>query len=204
MAKGLTRRQQEIYEFLIEYTEEKGFPPTLREICGRFGMASTRAASDHLEALERKGYVDRSPDLSRAIRFPNRPAHRPGRSVPLVGKIAAGSPILAVENIVDRVTLDESIAKTEGSFMLEVQGESMIGAHILPGDFIVVKPQDDAQDGDIVVAMLGDEATVKKLERKGSRIRLMPENPAMDPVPIPSPSELRILGIVTGLVRRIR
>lgn len=204
MARGLTKRQREVYEFLISYTEENGYPPTLRDICGEFGMASTRAASDHLEALKRKGYVERTPDLSRGMRFPNRQAPAKGRSVPLVGRIAAGSPVLAVENIVDRVTLDASLVKAEGSFMLEVQGESMIGAHILPGDHIVVRPQESADDGDIVVALLGDEATVKRLEKRGPRVRLIPENPSMEPVPIPDPRELRILGVVTGLVRRMR
>jgi repressor LexA len=204
VARDLTARQREIYDFLVEYAEENGYPPTLREICHRFGMASTRAASDHLKALDRKGFIGRSPDLSRAIRFPLRTAERPGRSVPLVGRIAAGAPLLAVENIVDRFTLDESLARTEGSFMLEVQGESMIGVHILPGDYIIVKPQNDARDGDIVVALLGEEATVKRLERKGSRIRLIPENPDMDPIPVPDPEDLRILGIVTGLVRKMR
>ena len=203
MARGLTERQQEILDFLHSFSEENGYPPSHREICSHFGMASTRAASDHLQALERKGFISREPDISRGIRFAGAPV-RPTRLVPLVGRIAAGTPILAVENVIDRMTLDQSLARAEDTFMLEVQGESMIGAHILPGDFIVVRPQNTAENGDIVVALLGEEATVKRFEKKGARLRLVPENPAMEPIPIPDPAELKIMGIVTGLVRRMR
>ncbi len=204
MAKGLTDRQREIYDFLIEYARDRGYPPTLREICREFGMASTRAASDHLLALERKGFIERSPDKSRAMRFPLLTPERPGRTLDVVGRIAAGSPILAEENVVDRITLDESLVRGDECFMLEVEGESMIGVHICPGDRIIVRRQEEARDGDIVVALLGDEATVKRFEKKGSKVRLLPENPDMDPIPIPDPSELRIQGIVIGLVRDIR
>src|SRR5262245_15225241 len=134
MTRGLTHRQQEILEFLHAYHADHGYPPTLREICTHFGMASTRAASDHLDALARKGKIIRRPDLSRGIEFPEELRLR-GRMLPLVGRVAAGLPTLAVENIVDRMTVDESFGRAEGSFMLEVQGESMIGAHICPGDY---------------------------------------------------------------------
>ena len=127
-----------------------------------------------------------------------------GHSVPVVGRIAAGEPILAQENISDRVTLDESLLKGEGNFLLEVQGESMIEAHICPGDQILVRPQATAANGDIVVAMIEEEATVKRFERKGDRIRLLPENAKMEPIDIRDPRELKIIGIVVGLVRRYR
>jgi repressor LexA len=203
MTRGLTKRQQQIYEFLLAYQLEHGYPPTLREICHNFGMASTRAASDHLEALDRKGMIKREADLSRGIKFTDQKRLRTGRSLPLVGRVAAGAPLLAFDDVTDYITLDESLTRHENSFMLEVQGESMIGAHILDGDFIIVKRQETANDGEIVVALLGDEATVKRLEKRGSKIRLIPENPTMSPIPVPRPEELRIVGIVTGLVRKM-
>ncbi len=202
--QSLTTRQQEIYEYLARHLEDRGYPPTLREICSEFGMRSTRAASDHLLALERKGYIVRTRDRSRGIELMGPRPTGGGHSVPVVGRIAAGEPILAQENISDRVTLDESLLKGEGNFLLEVQGESMIEAHICPGDQILVRPQATAANGDIVVAMIEEEATVKRFERKGDRIRLLPENAKMEPIDIRDPRELKIIGIVVGLVRRYR
>jgi repressor LexA len=122
----------------------------------------------------------------------------------VVGRIAAGEPLLAQENILDRVTLDPDFIKGEGNFMLEVQGESMIEAHICPGDYILVNPQENARNGQIVVAMIDDEATVKRLERKGDKVRLLPENQTMEPIEIPYSRQLQIIGIVVGLIRRLR
>ena len=202
--KRLTVRQQEIYDFLTRHLEEHGYPPTLREICSEFGMKSTRAASDHLLALERKGYINRARERSRGIELMGPRPSSVGQSVPVVGRIAAGEPLLAQENILDRVTLDPNFIKGEGNFMLEVQGESMIEAHICPGDYILVKPQETARNGEIVVAMIEDEATVKRLERKGDKVRLVPENKDMEPIKIPYPRQLKIVGIVVGLIRRLR
>jgi repressor LexA len=202
MTRGMTKRQQEILQFLFAYHADHGYPPTLREICTEFGMASTRAASDHLDALARKGEIKRKEGLSRGIVFLKDVRPKGGVSIPLVGRVAAGQPVLALENVVDRFTLDESIARGDDTFLLEVQGESMIDAHICPGDYIIVKSQQTAEDGDIVVALIEDEATVKRLERRGSRIRLLPENATMSPIPIPRLEDLHILGVVTGLVRR--
>ncbi len=200
----LTSRQQEIYDYLARHLEEHGYPPTLREICSEFGMKSTRAASDHLLALARKGYITRTRDRSRGIELIGpRPASG-GQSVPLVGRIAAGEPLLAQENISDRVTLDPSFLKGDGNFLLEVQGESMIEAHICPGDYIVVRPQDEAANGDIVVAMIDDEATVKRFEKKGDRVQLIPENRTMSPIIVQDLKALKVIGKVVGLVRRIR
>lgn len=201
---NLTPRQQEIYEYLATHLEDHGYPPTLREICSEFGMKSTRAASDHLLALERKGYIARTRDRSRGIEIMGPRPTAAGQSVPLVGRIAAGEPILAQENISDRITLDQGLLKGEGNFLLEVQGESMIEAHICPGDQILVRPQETAANGDIVVAMIEDEATVKRFERKGDKLRLLPENAKMDPIVIRNPKELKIVGIVVGLIRRYR
>ena len=201
---NLTPRQQEIYEYLATHLEDHGYPPTLREICSEFGMKSTRAASDHLLALERKGYIARTRDRSRGIEIMGPRPTAAGQSVPVVGRIAAGEPILAQENISERITLDQGLLKGEGNFLLEVQGESMIEAHICPGDQILVRPQETAANGDIVVAMIEDEATVKRFERKGDKLRLLPENAKMDPIVIRNPKELKIVGIVVGLIRRYR
>jgi repressor LexA len=199
----LTSRQQAIYHYLNRHLEEHGYPPTLREICSEFGMRSTRAASDHLHALERKGFINRTRDRSRGIELMGARPSSAGSSVPLVGRISAGSPLLAQENIQERLTLDPGFLKGDGNFLLEVQGDSMIEAHICPGDYIVVRPQEQAKNGDIVVAMIDEEATVKRLERKGDRVRLIPENRNMEPIPVDNPRLLRIVGIVVGLVRRI-
>lgn len=201
---NLTPRQQEIYEYLASHLEDHGYPPTLREICSEFGMKSTRAASDHLLALERKGYIARTRDRSRGIEIMGPRPTAAGQSVPVVGRIAAGEPILAQENISDRITLDQGLLKGDGNFLLEVQGESMIEAHICPGDQILIRPQETAANGDIVVAMIEDEATVKRFEKKGDRLRLLPENAKMDPIVIKNPRELKIVGIVVGLIRRYR
>jgi repressor LexA len=200
----LTPRQQEIYSYLSQHLERHGYPPTLREICSEFGMRSTRAASDHLIALERKGYISRARDRSRGIELIGPRPGASGQSVPVIGRIAAGEPLLAQQNVMDRVTLDPGFLKGDGNFLLEVQGESMIDAHICPGDYILVRPQDQAKSGDIVVAMIEDEATVKRLERKGDNVRLLPENRSMEPIEVKNPGDLRIVGIVVGLIRRIR
>ena len=201
--RRLNPRQQEVYEYLEQHLRDNGYPPTLREICSNFGLKSTRAASDHLHALERKGYIIRTRDRSRGIELlASRPSAE-GQSVPLVGRIAAGEPLLAQENITDRITLDPNFLKGEGNFLLEVQGESMIEAHICPGDYILVRPQENATNGQVVVAMIEDEATVKRFERKGDRIRLVPENQEMAPIEIKNPRQLKIIGIVVGLIRRM-
>lgn len=200
----LTPRQREIYDYLVVHLEDHGYPPTLREICAEFGMRSTRAASDHLHALERKGYILRARDRSRGIELIGARPTPQGQSVPLVGRIAAGEPVLAQENITDRVTLDSDFLRGDGNFLLEVQGESMIDAHICPGDYLLVRPQEQAVNGDVVVAMIEDEATVKRFEKKGDRVRLLPENQEMAPIEVVNPRDLKIIGLVIGLVRRFR
>jgi len=201
--KRLTSRQQEIYDYLARHLDERGFPPTLREICGEFGMKSTRAASDHLQALERKGFISRARDRSRGIELMGTRAGGSGLSVPVVGRIAAGAPMLAQENITERFTLDPQLLSGDGNFLLEVEGTSMIEAHICPGDHILVRPQDTANSGDIVVAMIEEEATVKRLDTSGGRVRLLPENANMSPIEVENPENLKIVGKVVGLIRRM-
>lgn len=219
MTRGLTDRQQEIYEYIVHSLLELNRSPSLRDICGRFGMASTRAASDHVNALVRKGYLEKEADIARGIRLVRErmpeasqygtaaalPAGA-GRSLPLVGRVAAGSPTLAEDNVVDHILVDQRLCRDANSFLLEVQGDSMIDAGIQPGDLIIVRSQDTAEDGDIVVALFEEdgEATVKRLERRKGRVRLIPENARLEPIPVPDPSALRIRGVVTGLIRRFR
>lgn len=219
MTRGLTDRQQEIFDFIVYSVVEVGRPPSLRDICAHFGMASTRAASDHVNALVRKGYVSKDADVARGLkpvrtRMSESPAFRSqyadsparGHMLPLLGRVAAGSPMLAEDNVVDRMLVDDRICRESGSFLLEVQGDSMIDAGIQPGDLIIVKSQETAEDGDIVVALFEEdgEATVKRLERRKGRVRLIPENARLEPIPVPNPDALRIRGVVTGLIRRFR
>lgn len=219
MTRGLTDRQQAIFDFIVHSVVELSRPPSLRDICRHFDMASTRAASDHVNALVKKGYLVKEADVARGLRpvrslMSESPAFRSqfegtasrGHSLPLLGRVAAGAPMLAEDNVLDKILVDESICKDSGSFLLEVQGDSMIDAGIQPGDLIIVKPQETAEDGDIVVALFEEdgEATVKRLERRKGRVRLIPENSRLEPIPVPDPDALRIRGVVTGLIRKFR
>jgi repressor LexA len=204
MEPRLTRRQQEVLGFIRMFSQRHGVPPTVREIGERFRV-TPRAAFDHLRALERKGFLRRratSGRTSRALTLADRgPAVR---EIPVLGRIAAGVPLQSEENREGTlpVAADWFGNRGEDMFSLRVRGESMIGAHILDGDLVVVRRQDHAQPGDIVVALVDGEATVKRFARDGAAVVLKPENPAVSPISLRSPeSELRILGKVVGLVR---
>jgi repressor LexA len=202
--KELTARQKEIYDYLVEYYRENGYPPTIREIGFRFGIRSTKGVVDHLTALERKGYIRRVLGKSRALELRLFDAEQDASRVPLVGRIAAGLPILAEENVEDRLALDPSFLKGKGEFLLRVQGESMIEAHIAEGDLLLVRPTSEAREGEIVVALIGDEATVKRFHKEGDRIVLLPENRQMEPIVVdPADGEFRIIGKAVGLLRRM-
>lgn len=208
--RDLTDRQEAIFNYLLEHIDERGYPPSIRDIMRHFGFKSPKAAADHLAALERKGFIRRTPELSRAIEVPARtaPAARARRArtveVPLVGRIAAGEPLLAVENIEDVLTLDANLLPAEGTFLLRVVGDSMVDAHIVEGDYILVKPQESAAPGEIVVALIGNEATVKRFFPEGNRVRLQPENPRHKPIIVARQDEdLRIIGKVIGVLRRL-
>jgi repressor LexA len=206
----LTARQQEIWQFLAVYVDEHGYPPTVREIGDAVGLASPSTVHAHLANLERAGLLRRDPTKPRAIELVGRRREAPDRSapaaplLPLVGQIAAGGPLLAEESIEDQIAVPEPLGR-DADFLLRVKGDSMIEAGILDGDVVVVRSQDDARDGDVVVALVGDdetaeEATVKTFHRERGRIRLQPENSALGPL---YPEHVQILGKVTGVFRSL-
>lgn len=198
MEEELTTRQKEILEFIEEGIERRGYPPTAREISGHFGFRSPKSATDHLRALERKGYIKREPARARGVSLVR-------RGVPVVGAISAGSPIFASENLEGSVEIDEEFFRSSGElFALRVQGDSMIGAGIYEGDIVLIKRQNTAENGDIVAVLLDEEATLKRFYHEHKRIRLQPENPSMEPIYI-RPYEARtiILGKAVGLMRKL-
>jgi repressor LexA len=212
----LSKRQQEIYDFVVSYAAKHGYPPTVREIGEEVGLASPSTVHAHLANLERAGMLRRDPTKPRALEVVGRErasgqrpaAHAVGpdpRRLPLVGEIAAGGPLLAEENIEDYLAVPEPLTAGGDEFLLRVKGESMIDAGILDGDYVVVQKQQTARDGDIVVALAGedeaaDEATVKRFFRENGRIRLQPENETLDPL---YPTHVQILGKVIGVFRRV-
>ena len=205
MAAGLTRRQQEVLAYIREFTDAHGVPPTVREIGARFGV-TPRAAFDHLRALERKGYLRRRVAAGRTSRSLTLADAPMARSIPILGRIAAGAPLLSEENRDGALPLAPEWLRGSGGemFSLRVRGESMVGAHILEDDLVVVRRQDYANPGDIVVALVDGEATVKRFGREGDAIVLRPEHPTLPPIVVrPAEKEVRILGKVVGLVRGI-
>jgi repressor LexA len=210
---GLTGRQQEIWDFLVGYVEKYGYPPTVREIGEAVGLASPSTVHAHLANLERAGLLRRDPTKPRALELTGhrrreaqpRPAEPEVRRLPLVGQIAAGAPLLAEENIEDHVAVPEPLSRGGEEFLLRVKGDSMVNAGILDGDFVVVRRQQDARNGEIVVALAGedeatDEATVKRFFRENGRVRLQPENDALEPI---YARHVQILGKVIGVFRAL-
>jgi repressor LexA len=208
----LTARQQEIWQFLVTYVDDHGYPPTVREIGEEVGLASPSTVHAHLANLERVGLIKRDPSKPRAIELTGLRRVEASRiesdvpRLPLLGRVAAGSPLLAEENVEDVVAIPESIGRG-ADFLLTIHGDSMIEAGILDGDTIVVQRSDDARNGDIVVALAGedesaDEATVKTFYREADgRIRLQPENAALEPI---YADHVKILGKVVGVFRSLR
>ncbi len=201
--KTLTPRQNEILVFLREFISESGYPPSLRDICARFGISGPKNAAKHLEALERKGFIKRRAASSRAIELLGQSPTASGVALPIAGRVRAGSPELAVEDVTGHVVLDEGFFSCSGAFVLRVEGESMVGSGINDGDFVVVRPQQDASQGDIVVALLEGEATVKTFLREGDSVVLRPENPAMEPIRVGVGRDFSIAGKVISVIRRI-
>jgi repressor LexA len=204
MARGITKRQKEVLEFIIDCIRDEGMPPTIAEICKAFGITSTNGANDHLVALERKGYIERS-NKARDIRVTEKAAvnlyQSEAATLPLVGRIAAGHPILAEENIENQVPVAPSIAKV-GAYCLTVQGDSMIDDGILDGDTIVVHPTTEPRRGEIVVALVEDEATVKRFYPRGEMVELRPSNKDMDTMIFPA-RDVQIQGKVVALQRTL-
>jgi repressor LexA len=206
IGKDLTKRQQEIFDFIKKYSAKYGYPPTVRDIGKAVGLASSSTVHAHLSNLEKLGLVRRDPTKPRAIELLDRTVDAVksvvggGAGLPLIGSVAAGQPILAEENIEDHVTVDPRVGGDEGEYVLQVRGDSMINAGIFAGDFVVVRPQDTATDGDIVVALLGEDATVKRYFRESDHIRLQPENDTMEPI---RSREVNILGRVVGVMRKV-
>ena len=206
MESELTKRQQEVLDFLKDYLVEKGFPPTLREIAFHFGLRGPKSPQKTLSILERKGFIRKVPGGSRAIEIISFPQFSLTHilSVPIVGKVKAGEPILAVENIEGYLNLDRSLASSGDVFLLRVEGDSMIDAHIQDGDFALVKPQPNAENGEIVVALIEDEATIKRIFQKRDLIRLEPANPKMDPIVVKrGEKRITIVGKVIGIFRKL-
>jgi repressor LexA len=208
MPKELTDRQQEIFDFIAAVIHSRGAPPTIREIMDRFDINSTNGVRTTLAALEKKGHIRRHPRLSRGIELID-PAPSPVSldtlEIPVLGRVAAGAPILAEEHVESTVHVDRSLIPSSGTvFALRVQGDSMIGAGILDGDIVIARQQETADRGDIVVALIDDEATVKRFDHGPDGVRLLPENPDYAPIEVNGEDgvEFRIAGRVVGLMRR--
>ena len=212
----ISKRQQQAYDFICSFTAAHGYPPSVREIGGAIGLSSPSTVHSHLHKLEDAGYIRRDPNKPRTIEIcgPGSEALQQGVSLasvaqdvnantvtlPLVGRVAAGIPILAEQNVEENLTLPTDIVGDASSFVLRVRGDSMINAGILDGDYIVVREQSTAHNGQIVVAMIDDAATVKTFYKEKNCVRLQPENDSMDPIFSDNPT---ILGLVTGLFRTI-
>jgi repressor LexA len=202
MELDLTKRQKEIFDFIGKYAAKTGYPPTVREIGKAVGLHSSSTVHAHLANLEKLGLVRRDPSKPRAIELLFDKAKRtisPGNGLPLVGQVAAGEPILAEENIEEYLEIPDVIGGEDGDYILQIRGESMKDAGIIEGDYVIVRPSDDATNGEIVVALIGEEATVKRIYREKEHIRLQPENEEMEPI---LTTEARVLGKVVG-VRKV-
>ncbi len=205
MFEDLTQKQIEVLLYIKSEVQRQGYPPAVREICKGVNLKSTSTVHSHLEKLESKGYIRKDPTKPRAIEILDKNdgfllAQKKTVDIPILGRVTAGAPILAVENIEDTYPVPVELVEGHDVFMLKIQGESMIDAGILDGDLVLVQEQKSAINGDIIVALLEEEATVKRFFKEKDRVRLQPENQFMDPI---YPDSVSILGKVIGLYRKI-
>jgi repressor LexA len=198
---SLTKRQQEIFDFIKRYSARHGYPPTVRDIGKAIGLTSSSTVHAHLANLEKLGLLRRDPTKPRAMEILEKAKKAVLPSgLPLVGRVAAGSPLLAEENIEEHLDIPSVAGGDEGDYVLRVAGDSMKNAGILEGDYVVVHQQDTARDGDIIVALMGEEATVKRFFRETDHVRLQPENEALEPI---LTRDVQVLGRVVGVFRRV-
>lgn len=198
--KGLTTRQEQVLEFVRGFMRMNGYPPTVREICAELDLSSPSTVHAHLANLERLGFLKRDPSKPRALDLVRE--LRPSPPLPLVGRVAAGEPLLADENIEEMVDVPAFLRKSDDDFVLHVRGDSMADAGIFNGDYVVVHGQATAENGEIVVALVNNEATTKRLFREGRMIRLQPENELYDPIYVAA-DECQLVGKVVGVLRRL-
>ena len=201
MEQTLTAKQEQILNCIKQSLKDKGYPPSVRELCLAVGLSSTSTVHSHLNTLEKKGYIRRDPSKPRTIEVLDEEVNWISEhvsAIPVLGKVTAGAPILAVENIEEYFPLPKQLTRHDETFMLNVRGTSMINAGIYDGDQIIVRKQDSANNGEIVVALIGDEVTVKRFFKEKDRVRLQPENDSMDPIYC---EDVHILGKVIGLIR---
>lgn len=202
MAKGLTSRQEAILEYVLDYIQEEGYPPSIREIGQKFDIGSLRGVTVHLDALAKKGYIERS-NTPRSIKVVH-PAYQPAiraTMLPLLGQIAAGEPIFSEETVEDMVAVPSDMVKNvRDAFLMRVKGDSMSGDGIKPRDLVIIKPQLTANHNDLVAVQVEDEATVKRIHFDGPNIRLIPSNPDFEPIIVPA-ANARVIGKVIGLIR---
>lgn len=202
MARGLTKRQEQILQYIQEYVQDKGYPPSIREIGAKFGIGSLRGVTVHLDALVKKGFIERS-NTPRSIKItaPAFTAQADAVNLPLVGSIAAGIPITAQQHVEDFIPVPASMVRNiQDAFLLRVKGDSMIGEGIMPRDLVVIKPQKHAHQNDLVAVLIEDEATVKRINYTKEGVLLMPSNPNYEPIPVQS-EHSSIIGRVIGLIR---
>ena len=206
MKAKLTKKQHNFLSFLTKYIRGNGYPLTIREMVYHLKLASTNSVKKYLDILERKGYIKRIPNSPRAIEVCTETPESQAKLIPVAGRVRAGAPRLAVEDITGHLAIDTSVARWDDTFFLKVEGDSMIDAHIQNGDFVLVKSQQTAENGDIVVAIINDEATVKRFFRRGNSIYLEPANSTMKPIIIREDQayEMMIAGKVVTVLRQIK
>jgi repressor LexA len=202
--KGLTARQREILSFLLRFLEERGYPPTVREIALHFGLKGPKSPKKRLDALEEKGYISRMPGKSRAIDVVGASPSRFSRMIPIVGKVGAGGAYVALEDLEGTLALDRSLVRGDETFILRVRGDSMIGDHITDGDLALVYPQSMVENGEIAVVLIDDEATLKRVYKEEGALRIQPSNPTMKATIVGMGEErVTIVGKVIGIFRKV-